>query len=404
MRFVRVRSGGSACRSDCPEWLSAEGKIVTGTADALGRVVAALGDRRLPIFINSAGGSVQDAMAMGRLVRAKHLVVVVAHTTVERCPASAKTCGEARGSAETLGAYCASACALVLAGGTERYVSPMSFVGVHQLTQVVSKTEVKRAYAVRYLALPWMKLELSRTFVGERRSIATVRRAADKDFDDSVGRYFDEMGVGDPVMKLMLRTPARDVHWLTPAELEASRLATIWLDGASPIVEGAGASGLGGEPVDARSDAASLFVATSASPLERSVAGAQAELDASFAYRRGGGTVLASLVARNSTGGNAVDLGGAGTFLILYPEGVEFRGAKIAAGSPMAVSIPVRSFCRMRAGGRAVVSFIELSRTPAAPDGAVPPRQPPVVIDPLAADGAKPLFDEACPLSTTASR
>ena len=85
MRFVRVRSDGSACQPDCPEWISAEGKIVIGTADALARVVAAVGDRRLPILINSAGGSVQDAIAMGRLIRARRLAVVVAHTAIAPC-------------------------------------------------------------------------------------------------------------------------------------------------------------------------------------------------------------------------------------------------------------------------------------------------------------------------------
>ena len=87
MRFVRVASSAPGCRSDCPEWISAEGKIVTGTADALERVVAKLNGRRLPIFINSAGGSVKDAMAMGRLIRDKNLAVVVAHTAVAPCPA-----------------------------------------------------------------------------------------------------------------------------------------------------------------------------------------------------------------------------------------------------------------------------------------------------------------------------
>ena len=300
MRFLRVRSGGSACRTDCPEWISAEGKIVMGTADALARVIAALGDRRLPIFINSAGGSVQDAMAMGRLIRAKRLAVVVARTAIAPCAASARECGEARGSAESWGAYCASACTLVLAGGVERYVSPLSFVGVHQLTELVSKTQVKRLYSVRYFVLAGLKLELSRTLVGERRSTATTKRTADRSVDDSVGLYLAEMGVLDPVMKLTLATPARDVHWLTAEELETSRLATIWVDGASPIVDDAGASGLRGEPIDARSGAASLFVAKSASPLERPVEGRPAALEASFAYRRGGGTVFATLLARDS--------------------------------------------------------------------------------------------------------
>lgn len=405
MRFLHVRSGDAACGTDCPEWISAEGKIVVGTADALARVVAALGDRRLPIFINSAGGSVQDAMAMGRLIRAKRLAVVVARTTIAPCAASARECGEARASAESWGAYCASACTLVLAGGIERYVSPLSFVGVHQLTEIVSKIQVKRLYSVRYFVLAGLKLELSRRFVGERRSTATTKRNADGGVVDSVGLYLSEMGVLDPVMKLTLATPARDVRWLTADELAASRLATIWVDDVSPVVDDAGASGVRGEPIDARSGAASLFTVRSVSPLERPVEGRPAALEASFAYRRGGGTVFATLLARDSADGTPVDVRGPGIFLILYPEGAEFRAEKAAAGEPMRVAIPVSSFCRLRRGAQAIVSFVEPVPGPGTEtDRAAHPSEPPVAVDPAAAEGAKTLFDEACPESATASR
>ncbi len=394
MRFVRVRSAGSACGADCPEWISAEGKIVRGTADALDRVIAAQGDRRLPIFINSAGGSVDAAMAMGRLIRAKRLAVVVAHTEIAPC-AAATTCGEARGAAVSWGAYCASACTLVLAGGVERYVSPLAFVGVHQLTELVTKTQVKRSYAVRYFSLAGLKLELSRRLVRERRSVATTKRAADRSVDDEVGDYLAEMGVLDPVMKLTLATPASDVHWLTAEELAASRLATIWVDGVSPIVEEAGAGGLRGQPIDARSGA-SLFLAEGAAPLERPIAGRPADLEASFAYRRGGAQVLVTLFARDAAGGKPVDARDAGMSVTLYPEGAEYRAQEPGAGEPARVAIPVRSFCRLRRGGRAVVSFAQAGSGMAG--------QPPGAIDPIAAKGAKSLFDEACPRNATASR
>ena len=97
MRFVRVRSDDVACRPNCPEWISAEGKIVTGSAEALERTLKAAGGRRLPIVINSAGGAVEDAMTMGRLIREKRLAVVVAHTTLASCAKGAKSCGMAKG-------------------------------------------------------------------------------------------------------------------------------------------------------------------------------------------------------------------------------------------------------------------------------------------------------------------
>jgi hypothetical protein len=400
MRFIRVRSGDPACRRDCPEWIAAQGKIVRGTADALARVLAGLGDRRLPIFIDSGGGSVIDAMAMGRLIRAKRLAVVVAHTAIAPCPASAKTCGEARGTAQSWGAYCASACTLVLAGGTERYVSPLSLVGVHQLTELVVTTEIKRSYAVRYFALAGLKFELSRKLVAERRSTSETKKAADRGVDDSVARYLQDMGVLDPVMKLTLTTPAKEIHWLTAEELKDSRLATIWVDGVSPVENDVGASGVRGEPIDPQSGAESVFAATIASPLERPVAGRPIELDASFVYRRGGAAVLASFVARDSDDGKPVDLHSGGLFMILYPAGAELRAAKPAADGPMRMAIPIHDFCRMAHGENAVVSFIE----PADAGAAAPPHEPPVTLDPFGADDAALLFDEACPQRTSASR
>jgi hypothetical protein len=63
----------------------------------------------------------------------------------------------------------------------------------------------------------------------------------------------------------------------------------------------------------------------------------------------------------------------------------------------MQVKIPRDGFCRLNRGGRAVVSFV-------APSGATAAGEPPVTIDPVGADDATMLFDEACPHSATASR
>ena len=267
MRFVKVRSDNAACRPDCPEWISAEGKIVTGSADALERTLNATGGRRLPIVINSAGGAVEDAMAMGRLIRAKHLAVVVAHTTLSPCAKGAKTCGEAKGAADSRGAYCASACTLALAGGVERYVSPQSYIGVHQMTEVIKQTQVKKLYKVRYLKFAGIKLELSRHFVGEQKSTTTAKLAADDSVDYDVADYFAEMGVADPVMKLTMTTPPKSIHWMSAEELRLSRLATAWVDRANPILADAQPSGLAGLAIDAKSPSASQFVAKASAPL-----------------------------------------------------------------------------------------------------------------------------------------
>jgi hypothetical protein len=399
MRFVKVRSDNLACRPDCPEWISAEGKIVTGSADALERTLNTTGGRRLPIVINSAGGAVDDAMAMGRLIRAKHLAVVVAHTTLSPCAKGAKTCGEAKGAADSRGAYCASACTLALAGGVERYVSPQSYIGVHQMTEVIRQTQVKKLYKVRYLKFAGIKLELSRHFVGEQKSTTTAKLAADDSVDYDVADYFAEMGVADPVMKLTMTTPPKSIHWMSAEELRLSRLATAWVDRANPILADTQPSGLAGLAIDAKSPSASQFVAKASAPLTEPVGGRRAMLEATFAYRRGGATVSTTLAVRDAETGAARDLPGAGAYLVFYPEGAEFRTGRLVIESPARLAAPLSSFCNLkRSGGAAVVSFIADSSAPGAPHPA------PVALSPLAADGGPALFEEACPPKSVASR
>jgi hypothetical protein len=141
MRFVRVTSAEAACKPNCPEWLSAEGRIQLGTAKAFADAIANLKGRRLPILIHSPGGSVADAGAMGELIRAKGLAVAVARTLITNCPEASPKCPDGPGTAITGGAICASACVLVLAGGVERLAGPSARIGVHQITTVVSETK-----------------------------------------------------------------------------------------------------------------------------------------------------------------------------------------------------------------------------------------------------------------------
>ncbi len=286
---------------------------------------------------------------------------------------------------------------MALAGGVERYVSQQSYVGVHQMTEVVKETQVRKLYKVRYLKLAGLKLELSRHFVGEERTTSTAKRTADDSVDDDVADYFAEMGVADPVMKLTLATPSKSIHWLTADELRLSRLATAWVDRANPILADAQPSELAGLAIDAKSRSASQFAATASAPLANPVNGHRATLETTFAYRRGGATVTTTLTARDADTGAALDLPGAGAYLIVYPQGAEFRAGRIAADAPARLAMSLRSFCRLRrSGGSAMVSFVA-----AAPDA---PHPAPVELHPLAAEGGAALFDEACPPRPIASR
>ena len=174
MRFVRVMSADPVCKPNCPEWLSAEGQIVPGSAKTFADAIANLKGRRLAILIHSPGGSVADAGAMGELIREKGLAVAVARTLIANCPDASPKCPDGPGSAITGGAICASACVLVLAGGVERLAAPSARIGVHQITTLVSETE----------GLAHLK--------------STRKIYEQKGVDAAVEAYLDAMGVGDP--------------------------------------------------------------------------------------------------------------------------------------------------------------------------------------------------------------
>jgi hypothetical protein len=125
MQFAIVRGSSLLCEPNCPEWIWAEGEIRSDTAKRFKKFLKTVGDRKLPVIIQSPGGDVDAALAMGRMIRAKKLDVAVGYTTFSSCVPRQKGCDAAkiggyRGIAAVGFAYCNSACPLVLAGGTRR--------------------------------------------------------------------------------------------------------------------------------------------------------------------------------------------------------------------------------------------------------------------------------------------
>jgi hypothetical protein len=352
MRFVLVTSAEAACKPNCPEWLSAEGRIEPGTAKAFADAIANLKGRRLPILIHSPGGAVADAGAMGELIRAKGLAVAVARTLITNCPEASPKCPDGPGAAITGGAICASACVLVLAGGTERLAAPSARIGVHQTTTVVSETE----------GLAHLK---STRKIYEQQGV-----------DAAVEAYFVVMGVSDPVMTLMRKTWAASIRWLSPAELKDSHLLTLALDPAAPILA-SGANGLNAHALDGDPPRDDLVQAS----VVRTVAGGGATVEVTFRYRRGGGAVEVEAIAHGldspqappSLDSSASAAGGAPLQL------------KTTGATPVRTLIPRERFCAL-AHGRVTIA----STPPERPQGFAP-------IELAALDGAKTLIAEACP-------
>jgi hypothetical protein len=366
MRFVRVTMANPECDPNCPEWLSAEGKIEPGAAPAFAEALNRLDGRRLPILIHSPGGSVTDAIAMGKLIRAKGLAVAVARTLMPDCAETAPRCPDGPGTVITGGAICASACALVLAGGVERLVGPVPEVGVHQITTVVKETD------------------------GVAHRTSTQKFYEQEGADAEVKDYLTAMGIGDPVMAMLRKTPAASVHWLSLDDLRDSRLATLMLDAAEPILA-SGANGLNGHAFEGDPPPPDLLRATTAETLALPIKGLGGRLEIALSYRRGGGAVEAEVTAPEADGREAADQQASGWTLTLAPDGGESLQLKMAGLTPARAIIPRERFCALGQDGKLVAS----PHASLAPDSWAD--DPSVGFALADLEGAKALVAEACP-------
>lgn len=96
--------------------VSAIGRIEPGTANDFAAFLEDNKDKAKRIWLHSSGGSLSDALAMGRAIRKAKLDTAVPEN-----------------------AYCASSCPLVLAGGVHREAGKRTWVGVHQVYTLPSQ-------------------------------------------------------------------------------------------------------------------------------------------------------------------------------------------------------------------------------------------------------------------------
>jgi hypothetical protein len=90
--------------------LVATGMIAPGSAEAFAAEVNARGEYIKTVVLNSPGGSVGDALEMGRLIRAKGFATEVEKDRI-----------------------CVSSCPLVFVGGVRRAAGTNAIIGVHQV-------------------------------------------------------------------------------------------------------------------------------------------------------------------------------------------------------------------------------------------------------------------------------
>jgi len=139
--FYLAKGAPNACGPGCSEWIAAEGYFDAGAPERLRAVLARAGNRNLPIYLQSPGGFIDEAMVIGRFLREHQMTAGVARTIPDACAArDVKACRAAKRSGQILNARlvgisagCNSACVYALMGAATRVAPPQSRVGIHRM-------------------------------------------------------------------------------------------------------------------------------------------------------------------------------------------------------------------------------------------------------------------------------
>jgi hypothetical protein len=199
MRFALHQEGpAEACGASCRLLISASGMITSDTPREFDNFVRSRDVRGATIVLDSKGGSVLGAIALGRAIRSLNLA-----TTVGRVREQAAHDGKAKRAWVWPRAECQSMCPFVLLGGVKRSIPPEARVLVHQI---------------------WL---------GDRRDDAAAATYSAEDLvlvQRDIGRlvqYTLDMGGGGELLEVALRIPPWEpMRMLSRDELRRTRLDT----------------------------------------------------------------------------------------------------------------------------------------------------------------------------------
>ena len=160
------------------------GSIDLGSAARFADEIAARGEYVETVILDSPGGSVVDALAIGGLIHEKGLATKVA-----------------------AGSLCASSCPIIFASGAERIASSEAAIGVHQI------------YAAALSGDPQNALRVAGPAMSDAQSTTA----------EIIG-HLTKTGV-DPAMWLhALQTPPDRLYYFNPEEMTRLKLVTQLLD------------------------------------------------------------------------------------------------------------------------------------------------------------------------------
>ncbi|WP_213770456.1 hypothetical protein [Bradyrhizobium sp. dw_78] len=195
-RKLPMRFSWVACEPHCRGWISAVGIVTQDSPKefddfARGRHLAGA-----TLVLDSSGGSVNDAIALGRRWRGLGLLTTVGTSVLDH------TAQGERGSIMP-DAYCESMCVFLLLSGKTRYVPEGAHVRVHQIWMGDRADDAK---AASYSAQDLMIVE---------RDVGRLAKYT-----------FDMGGAGDLLSLALSVPPWEDLHELSPEELRLTNLVT----------------------------------------------------------------------------------------------------------------------------------------------------------------------------------
>ena len=234
MNFLIVRDSSQWCEPTCPEWISAEGKIEANTANKLARLLQNPALRKLPLVLHSGGGSINAALAMGRMVRAYKMDTAVGQATLIGCAPRDRDVGKCKpradfqafdGTASAGRAYCGSACPLVLLGGMHRVVDPSSLVGLHEPV-AISQPYTDR-YRVTYRMVHGKKQIISKTFVKRTYLAKRTEVGISPRIRGELTSYLNAMGGSVDIISEMGKAAPTDMNWISYASGDREKLGLV---------------------------------------------------------------------------------------------------------------------------------------------------------------------------------
>jgi hypothetical protein len=207
-------AGSPACGLACAEFIYASGEIRPDTVEAL-MILQSRVRRPLPVVLNSPGGNLDGALALGRALRKARSDTRVAALVPVDCRAQdrprnlACTDADQRSGVtvfqpEAQQGLCNSSCVYAFAGGIRRDLAAGSALGVHRFFLTRSDD-------------PW------------RRPLQRYGKAEVAQLDrthDAIAAYLTEMGVSADTLRLAAGVEPQDIRHLSAGETAQLMLTT----------------------------------------------------------------------------------------------------------------------------------------------------------------------------------